>query len=172
MRVRSTFGRFQEWAAGAVFRADGAGDFWIYVSIVHDVVILHLPVARKVSCVARTLTPCSDGAHPTSHFCPFQAASSSRSGTSATLALAEGVHDHPQRDAHARATTRELSRAHRRASLRLRLGSSHSVRAVEGGPCVPPLPPQVPRMADIDVSAAIAIFPLFYESLEVCVPPI
>jgi len=27
-------------------------------------------------------------------------------------------------------------------------------------------------MAEIDVSAAIAIFPLFYESLEVCVPPI
>ena len=48
----------------------------------------------------------------------------------------------------------------------------HSVRAVEGGPCVPPLPPQVPMMAEIDASVATATFLLFFESLEVRGAPI
>ena len=52
------------------------------------------------------------------------------------------------------------------------LGSSYSVRAVEGGPRVPPLPSQVPRMAEIDVSVATATFFIFFESLEVRGPPI
>ena len=52
------------------------------------------------------------------------------------------------------------------------LGSSHTVRAVEGGPRVPPLPPQVPRMAEIDVSVATATFLIFFESFEVRGPPI
>ena len=51
------------------------------------------------------------------------------------------------------------------------LGSSHTVRAVEGGPRVPPLPPQVPRMAEIDVSVVTATFLLFFESFEVRGPP-
>ena len=52
------------------------------------------------------------------------------------------------------------------------LDGSHTVRAVEGGPCVPPLPPQVPRMAAIDVSVATASFLICFESLEVRGPPI
>ena len=52
------------------------------------------------------------------------------------------------------------------------LDGSHTVRAVEGGPCVPPLPPQVPRMAEIDVSVAIATFFLFFESFEVRGSPV
>ena len=40
-----------------------------------------------------------------------------------------------------------------------RLGSSHTVRAVEGGPRVPPLPPQVPRMAVLDVSVPYVLHP-------------
>ena len=52
------------------------------------------------------------------------------------------------------------------------LGSSHTVRAVEGGPRVPPLPPQVPRMAEIVVSVATATFLIIFESLEVRGPPI
>ena len=52
------------------------------------------------------------------------------------------------------------------------LGSSHTVRAVEGGSCVPPLPLQVPRMAELDVSVATATFLIFFESFEVRGPPI
>ena len=52
------------------------------------------------------------------------------------------------------------------------LDGSHTVRAVEGGPCVPPLPPQVPRMAGINVSVATATFLRCFESLEVHGPPI
>ena len=51
-------------------------------------------------------------------------------------------------------------------------GSSHTVRAAEGGPCVPSLPPQVPWMAEIDLSVAATTFLLFFESLEVRGPPI
>ena len=51
------------------------------------------------------------------------------------------------------------------------LDGSHTVRAVEGGPCVPPLPPQVPRMAGINVSVATATFLIFFESFEVRGPP-
>ena len=68
------------------------------------------------------------------------------------------------------------SHAHRHASLRSHhhtvLGSSHTVRAVEGGSCVPPLPLQVPRMAALDVSVATATFLIFFESFEVRGPPI
>ena len=48
----------------------------------------------------------------------------------------------------------------------------HSVTAVEGALCMPPLPPQVPRMAETDVLVATATFLIFFESLEVRGPPI
>ena len=70
------------------------------------------------------------------------------------------------------ACSHERTAAQACALTTTRLGSSHTVRAVEGGPRVPPLPPQVPRMAEIDVSVAIATFLLFFESLEVRGPPI
>ena len=66
---------------------------------------------------------------------------------------------------------RERTAAQAFALITTRHFCSHTVRVVEGGPCVPPLPPQVPRMAEIDVSVATATFLLFFESLEVRGPP-
>ena len=70
------------------------------------------------------------------------------------------------------ASSHERTAAQACALTTTRLGSSHTVRAVEGGPRVPPLPPQVPRMAEIDVSVATATFLIIFESLKVRGPPI
>ena len=165
----------QESAADTFFRADGAGYFRIYVSIVHDLVILHLPVPRKVSCVYRTLTPCSNGAHPTSQRCAFQAAGGravvplrpSRLQTMSMTFL-----DETRTCSSPGGSLREHTATQGCTLIPTFLDGSHTVRAVEGGPCVPPLPPQVPRMAEIDVSVATATFLLCFESLEVRGPPI
>ena len=71
-----------------------------------------------------------------------------------------------------RGILRERTAAQGCALITTRLHSAHSVRGVEGRPCVPPLPPQVPRTVEIDVSVATATFLLFFESLEVCGAPI
>ena len=67
---------------------------------------------------------------------------------------------------------RERTAAQAFALITTRLFCSHTVRAVECGSCVPPLPLQVPRTVEIDISVGTATFPLFIESLEVRGPPI
>ena len=168
MRVRSTFGRFQEWAAGAVFRADGAGDFRIYVAIMGWVAILVFLEARECVRAAHKLAPCINHAHSNSPFCPFRVASASICGADATVAVVRGDHHHSRRYARARATMRQQARAQRVLELRSRRGCSRPLpwrgRAENGLVRTP----QVPTMAENDFSAATATFLPFFESFKGC----
>ena len=80
----------------------------------------------------------------------------------------QGAPNHPRSDAHARATSPQLARALRRSILRSRPHRS-PVAPITWEPESGHLrAPQVPTMAEIDLSMATVTHSLFFESLKVC----